>query len=1488
MLCFGDVCFSYETLSPESVFSPLNCEQVNQIGELEAYILMELLREDKQNGINLLEQAKTGQQIQDIVIKRPYDQTMELIIAYDLQKIQEESKSLPYGYYIIPSTYNNIKYYHFIKFSDKKFDIATFTEQEYSRLNKNLLKSLVPLPERKEDKRIKDKRKHEIEIDSVIWEKAKQGNLEIIQNNASIIEELLTLINSLGIEDLEKEIQTLIKRKQFFLITGNIENLSFVGHVSDRGIYLVKGKGDNLPVLFWEIMKFRGLKQEQELGVRTQVLQWQKNKNHKPTIETLKNYLAKNTRKTSLREYPRRAYWGTENHEQQLLLQLSEVLGDIEESHRLVKIRKKINAIEKELDEQSKRQKMFNPEDTIILQPYVDVLVTIQRSSNKLQKVNLSQQDIFTSYFDEADRVLQVKQTVAQLFNSNGKSPKNNYRSFVNKFHPDKIAQLRESVSTNIQGNVSIEESFGQIYVFIISAWEFHSKQNGNADEFTENLLKRAMDLGEMPATLQKTFDLTKVIKTVNRNIKRLEIKRTMLEQSAEHNSSPEKTLQNLEHKKKQILETFGTIDKKSCEHKKKVVTAKYLKTLETVEMEKEETVKCADQIFIDQKEQIKEEKVKNNSVFEKQLILERNKKEAAIKDAEDVYNKERKKIEARKKTAIKNVEYTYGNIYGQKEATIKDAKDVYSKEWRKIEARKETAIKDVEYTYSNIYGQKEAAIKAAESVYSKEWRKIEARKEAAIKIAKNTYGNIYRQKEAEIKVEEDAYVKKWTKIKAQKMDAIKAVEDTYSNIYAKKEADIKGAEDVYNEEWEKKVNVITSARNAYDKEWRKIDDQKEAAIEAEEEAYDKEWGKRKKAIISAKDAYDKEWRKIDAQKEVAIKAAKDVYNKEWRKIKAKKDDVIKIAEDVYSKIYRQKEAAIKDAEDVYNEEWEKMEAAIKAVEDVYDKEWRKIDAQKKAGIKVAKGVYKKEWKKRETAIKTAKNIYDKEWRKIETQKESEIKDAEYIYSSSYGQKEAEIKNAENICSEERSKIHAQKESEIKAAGTAYSNSCGQKEREIKAAKDVYNKERKKRKSQKEVEIKVAKEKCSEFRFSHTKAKNELDEKLEQAKIRKQNEIKAAENKLKKEKKKARFERDAMMKTIRQLLKTDHFVALSEEPASSAKGSAKYAIDTLFAHCVFFRNREFSLYEFQSKRLLSVKERERRAAKQGVTLDQIAKVYSKTTVWKELEILQTIGILAYAGKDGKQNLYKLTESGTRLLRNPVNLKAVIEIPELDQYDIYGRSTRERIEKLTVLKHKVGMCLISEVAPQPIIVAQKTLIHVICKDLVKDFRDDLGTIFTTDLLKIARKNNRDNKIKEKIEFVSKHELLARVSILTMNPNNIVDVALSDTTFIEKLPENVKSLVFETDPSSNFINIHGVLSALRALQNNDIMTLTEIYKILTGQEFNQMEKLRKLDQNSSKYYQELAKLIIFQLPPVKVYDTAELKKMNTQMMRFLEAA
>ena len=1213
MLCFENVCFSHENLAPESIFGPLNGEQVNQIGELEAHILMKLLDASK-NGTNFLEQAKIGRSIQDIVITRPIDQTKELTVVYDMQKVQKESKILPNGYYIVPSTYDSIQYYHFIKFGEETYDIATFTAEEYSRLNKDRLKDLAPLPTRKEGDWIKGKRKHEIEIDSIIWEKSKQGNLKQIQNTDLIIKELLTLVSSLEIKELNDQIQTLIERNRFFLITGDVKKLHFVGHASDRGIYLVSGKGENLPALFWEIMKFRGAKQDQELGIRAQILKWQKNKNDKPTIETLKNYLIKNRRETTLRNYPNRAYWGTDENEEQLLLEFSEALSSIEETNELIKKQKKISEIEAELLEQRKEQTALHSNNTDFLTLYVDVLTTLKKVSEKLQKIDLSLKDDLISmrHFYETEIDSQITQIISRLFNANGLSPKQNYRNSVNKFHPDRSSLLRNNVSKGVLENMSIEDKFEKIYSFIQNAWDFYSKKNGNKDERKDNLLKRAKELGKEPEALRKALDVEKVIKIVNQNIKLLETKRDALKQSMPQDTDLQKTLQDLMLKKKQLLTTLDMKDKESLKHKQEATITECKKALKATSAKKEEAENHAEKIFVDKVRQINKEKEKNKKAYEQECLPEYRKKEKAIEDAEEKC----------------------------------------SQKYRKIRKCQDQAKQEFSDKCHKAYQTEKQAKKAAENTYHSEWKKISDRETVAIE-------NIEKKDSQEWEDSQD------------KLDQAKKVAESVFDQEEKKLKDTKN-------------KLISDAKKAYKQGYKKIKAPENTA------------------------AHEKEWSKIIKTEEKILTTAEDTYIKEWHKLNERKKQIIEELGRIFTKDFHERE------------------------------------------------------KKKEDAIKREEHIFTTEDKKLESEKNKAIKNAEEPYARIV----KEEKESEAMFKQEIDKIFEEQGTEIETIKQGY----------------------------------------SELQSEHTRANDELDKKLEQAKTDKKSALKDAEGEFKRKKTQAILKKDMLTKAINQLLETDSHVSVSEETVPNAKSLSEQTIP---------------------------------------------------------------------------------EAKKRLSNNPEGSEVNAKILNLNQRGTYGKNSLET-EEQTIEKHKRGMNSISKICPQPVIPSQKTLVHVICKDLVKDWREGLDTIFVTDLLKIERNNRRDDKIREKIEFVSKHTLLDRVSILSMDPNNLVDVALSDMTFIEKLPEKVKLLVFELDSSSNFINIHGVLSALRALQNDDITTLMEIYKILTGRKFTQMEQLRSLDSNNPKYYQKLAKLIIFQLPPIVIYNDAELKNMNSQMLCLLESA
>ena len=891
---------------------------------------------------------------------------------------------------------------------------------------------------------------------------------------------------------------------------------------------------------------------------------------------------------------------------------MSEVISKIEETQKLIKIQKHISAIETKLAEDRKKQTMFDPNDIAIWKSYVEALAVIKKSSEKLQAINLNSQDTILHNFFKNETDLQIERIISELFNLNGVSSKTNYRNFSHKFHPDKIAQLRKRVSASVVKDMRIEEKFKKVYGFITSAWDFYLKKNGNADEHTDNLMKRAMELGKTPDALWKAFDVEKAIKIIDQSIKHLEAKKNTLKQDMTYDEASEETLQNLERRKRKTMKMLGAIDQESLKHKTEAVKAEYHKTIEEARTEKEKVENYAKQIFADQVMRINEEKEKNNKKYKKERLLEYRKQEKAIADAKEKCSQRYREIRKAQDQTEQEFRDKRYEAYQIEEQDKKTAENVYHSEWKKIYDRKKIAIKNIE--------EKE----------SQEWQDSKIKFDQAKKAAER----VFDQERKKLGDTRDKLINDAEKIANQEYKKIKAPENT-------------GA---YFLEWNKILNakykIVKTAEDADMKEWRKLNDHKKKTIEEAERVRTKEYYEREK------------------EEESAIKGVNSKYAAENEKLESEKNKAIKIAEEPYARIVKEEEES---------------NAMFK----------KKIDQ-----------IFK----------------------------------------------------------------------------------------------------------EREAEIEIIKQGYSEFLSTHTETNDALDKKLEQAKICEKSAFKDAKNEFKRRKEQAEFKKDMMIKAINQLLEMESSVSVSEEPVQSAKSQPKQAI---IGHRI-----------------------------------------------------------------------SLSNSSEKLRVN-------LEIPDSNPRGIHER-THPDAEKKTIQKNKRGMNLISEICPQPIIPAQKTLIHVICKDLVKDFREGLDTIFVTDLLKIARDNKRDDRIKEKIEFVSKQELLDRVSTLAMDPNNLVDVALSDMAFIEKLPENVKSLVFESDSSSNFVNIHGVLSALRALQNDDITTLTKIYKILTGRKFAQMEKLRSLDPNAPKYYQKLAKLIIFQLPPIEVHNIAELKIMNAQMLDLLKSA
>jgi len=183
---------------------------------------------------------------------------------------------------------------------------------------------------------------------------------------------------------------------------------------------------------------------------------------------------------------------------------------------------------------------------------------------------------------------------------------------------------------------------------------------------------------------------------------------------------------------------------------------------------------------------------------------------------------------------------------------------------------------------------------------------------------------------------------------------------------------------------------------------------------------------------------------------------------------------------------------------------------------------------------------------------------------------------------------------------------------------------------------------------------------------------------------------------------------------------------------------------------------------------------------------------------------------------------------------------------------------------------------------------KTLWHIIPAKLVPGSPHYNQQVRFTEF--VSDINRRYPNIREKIKVVTdRQDLLETVKGLAADPNNIVDVALDDESYINGLPDNVKMLVFKpvTDNLGgvgDFVQLEGVLAGLRALHIEDFgqrrEKLERLYELLTGEKVTQFPNTQDA--------REFARNFIIKLPPIKVQDPDALRRINENLLRLMEAA
>jgi hypothetical protein len=240
---------------------------------------------------------------------------------------------------------------------------------------------------------------------------------------------------------------------------------------------------------------------------------------------------------------------------------------------------------------------------------------------------------------------------------------------------------------------------------------------------------------------------------------------------------------------------------------------------------------------------------------------------------------------------------------------------------------------------------------------------------------------------------------------------------------------------------------------------------------------------------------------------------------------------------------------------------------------------------------------------------------------------------------------------------------------------------------------------------------------------------------------------------------------------------------------------------------------------------------------------------------------------------GKNGFYCFTDM---MLGDDANHTATLinAISDIN-YTGTNQDTERALVRMTVINQATGKF-------RPAIQEKRTLWHIIEQDVIPV--EQRAGIVTR-----LNKYCRESADPEKIRILKDGEALTDVlAEIRKDPDAMVDIALSDESHILKDDSAVKMLVFKAAPGSNFIQLEGVLDALRALHNEDrdavIRDLLRIYSRMAGQAYKgdvpppgALDDMRKF-----------AKSFQFILPPAAPIPANEIPDLNARLCKLLTAA
>ncbi|MGB2631190.1 MAG: hypothetical protein WBD24_07340 [Candidatus Omnitrophota bacterium] len=208
---------------------------------------------------------------------------------------------------------------------------------------------------------------------------------------------------------------------------------------------------------------------------------------------------------------------------------------------------------------------------------------------------------------------------------------------------------------------------------------------------------------------------------------------------------------------------------------------------------------------------------------------------------------------------------------------------------------------------------------------------------------------------------------------------------------------------------------------------------------------------------------------------------------------------------------------------------------------------------------------------------------------------------------------------------------------------------------------------------------------------------------------------------------------------------------------------------------------------------------------------------------------------------------------------------------IEKLPVYSGEHEEIWQKMVSI-HEINLKLI------PPVEEGKVMWHVIPAELIPySVRNDFVAI-------VSMINRKYPDAREKIKIVTeRQDFYATVRDLADDPGNVVDVAVAAREDLAELPKMVKGLVFSGE-LADFRQLEGIIAALRALQQKEVLDLIKLYMLMTGESFKgNITELQNVLEDSMR----LAEFMVFSLGPVRIHNAKELDELNRRLLTFIHA-